>query len=135
MLASEILQRAMAVYACATVNLQTSNTFTDFAMPLVAGKSFVPIAGKLYVLTRDATLTTGVTFGFGQNGALISGTVALSPATISGRAAPVGIAAMSAATDVVSAAVFPLQFAVTVGGAGAGLTTLTGLYIVGGYFI
>lgn len=89
---------------------------------------------RLETHTCDATLSTGLTFSLGQNGvAFVTGqtfSTALfntfpAPAMLNGNPVNMIMPDMSA---------FPLQFQITTGVAGTGLTSCTGRFVIFGYY-
>jgi predicted aspartyl protease len=117
-----------------TIDL-TATGFAAFDMPLVAGKYFIPTRATCVIVTRDAALTTGITFALAQNGSDISATVTISTANANARSAPVVLnPLLPAIVDAKVMTTFPLQWHITVGGAGAGLTSLTGYFLIDGSF-
>lgn len=112
----------------ATVDLMTPG-FYNFNTPLVAGKKFIFITGRLLIQTRDASLTTGPTLLLAQNGVDSSQAVALSTANINSQAAPTNISATwTISGGLPDMTTNPMQLHVSVAAAGAGLTTCTGTF-------
>jgi hypothetical protein len=117
-----------------TIDFTQATSITAFNTPLAAGKKFNMVAGRLYILTRDAALTTGLTWQISQNGSAVSGSVASATATIDAQAAPNNVSASPSSMQLPAMDSFPLQFQVTVGVAGSGLTTCTGFYVISGFY-
>lgn len=112
----------------------TATGVTSFVMPLQASRKFVIIAARLYILTRDAALTTAPSLTFQQNGSAINASQATSTASINSFAAPANASLSSAFIQAPDMTSFPISVNITVGGAGTGLTTFTGKVVLIGYY-
>lgn len=110
--------------------------FYNLSMPLVAGKRFVPVGNaRVEIVTRDAALTTGLTAAVAQNGVDISGSISVPTATANGTAAPMSVNSSITNIADVDLTTNPLQFHVSVGVAGSGLTTCTGFFYITGIYV
>jgi hypothetical protein len=109
-------------------------TTTAINMPLRSGKSFYFLTGRLFIDTRDATLTTGLTWNISQNGTGIAQAVGTTTGSLNATPLPQALAAAPTNVGIASMTTFPLQFQITAGVAGTGLTTCSGRYAVVGYY-
>ena len=128
---------SIGVYRTALVDLTTPATYA-INMPVVPGKKFyIAATGRLEVATRDAAVTTGLTYSFQQNGVDVTGLtgIPISTAQLNSFAPPETISsAPGGNAPVFDLSSFPIQFKITTGVAGAGLTTCTGRLAVIGYY-
>ena len=120
----------------ATIDFTAAAANYAFDLATVNGKSLVILGTRLVLLTRDATLTTGLTYDYGQNNASVSvaGAVAITTASLNAAAAPINLFLSQVSMKAVDITTNMLQFMVTVPVSGAGLTTCTGYVEVFGYY-
>lgn len=126
----------LSAYRTAVVDLTQPGTYA-FDMPIVAGSRFaITGTGRLEMRTRDATLTTGLTFNIAQNGIGLVGTTAqaLTTALLNTWSAPAMLNGNPVSMTMPDMSTFPLQFQITTGVAGSGLTTCTGRFVILGYY-
>lgn len=118
-----------------TVDL-TATSITAFTMPTAAGKKFYMVQSRLVVLTRDASLTTGLTWNFAQNGSSVSNSVATSTSSLNtaSAGAPQSLSAAPTNVQIIAMDTNVMQAQITVGVAGSGLTTCTGFWALVGYY-
>lgn len=121
-------------FKTATFDLRTPG-FYAFNTPTVAGKTFVAVLGRLVLLTRDAALTTAPTILFAQNGVDISVAVVPGTAAINSQAAPENTASLPSVMPMPDMTTFPIQLHISVGAAGAGLTTCQAYFLLQGLYV
>lgn len=118
----------IAAYRTITVNLLVAAS-TDIDMPLVPGKRFIPIQGKIAIDTRTGAADgSGFVYDVRQNGvSLLSAGISSSAAVINGVAAPQVISNFfPGSAGYADMTTFPLQFNI--------ITPITGSTVASGHF-
>jgi hypothetical protein len=128
--------RLISSYTTALVDLMSTGTH-DVVMPGIPGKYFHMLAARVEVETRDATLTTGLTYDITQDGtSIIDALQVIAAATINALAAPATFASTARVAGIKEVITDPHchQFKITTPVAGAGLADCTGAMIIYGWF-
>jgi hypothetical protein len=129
---NQIIPGTVQYFTTPTVDL-TAVAITNFAMPLASGLKFHTVAARMEIMTRDATITTQISMQFTQNSSALNAVQATG--NPSALAAPESLSLSSALLIAPDMTTFPIQASITIGGAGAGLTTYTGFFVLAGYYL
>jgi hypothetical protein len=127
----------MTTYASLVASLKAGDESTlTVVMPTVVGLKFRATAGRWEIITKTGTATANSSMVLGQNGVDFTGTAmtfSLASSSVNSLGTvPVCLTANSIIPEIDTSAGHPLQIRIATGV--AGVTTLTGRFIVEGYW-
>jgi hypothetical protein len=123
----------VCAYATAELDLTVINTVGSFGMPSVAGKTFVPIAGRLQVTQQNGTITTTCQVSYAQGGTAFGAT--LGPNTSAVLTLPYNSTATLSLTESVDTSISSLQAKITTAAVLGTSTVFKGKIVVIGFWL